>query len=168
MLFYSYNAESLEDDPVKSWIGREVKRFLAEAHIHLPFLLQLASAPIDVVDCVAEDEGAGLEYESDDEYAPTSDEVAEEEKAEPLMIEHAQAWDNFLEWVRLIQTPWASDSDEYRKSRAVSWFNCARRCSRDLYTLKPTMFFVDVGAAHSILHCSAADSAHGKPVESVS
>ena len=55
------------------------------------------------------------------------------------MIEHAQAWDNFLEWVRLIQTPWASDSDEYRKSRAVSWFNCARRCSRDLYTLKPTM-----------------------------
>ena len=43
--FYSYDAAADDEDPVSRWIGREVKRFLAEAHIHLPFLLQLCAAP---------------------------------------------------------------------------------------------------------------------------
>ena len=30
------------------WIGREVKRFLAEAHIHVPFLLRVVAAPPDM------------------------------------------------------------------------------------------------------------------------
>ena len=46
--FYSYDAASDEDDPVKRWIGREVKRFLHEADEHLPFLLSLSSGAIDV------------------------------------------------------------------------------------------------------------------------
>ena len=29
---------SEDEDPVKRWIGREVKRFIEEAHIHLPVL----------------------------------------------------------------------------------------------------------------------------------
>ena len=34
--FYSYDAADESDDPVKRWIGREVKRFLHEADQH-PF-----------------------------------------------------------------------------------------------------------------------------------
>ena len=59
--FYSYNAADETEDPVKRWIGREVKRFLAEAHVHLPVLLRAASAPPDLVDVVcnaARDDGA--------------------------------------------------------------------------------------------------------------
>ena len=37
--FYSYDAADESDDPVKRWIGREVKRFLHEADCLLPFLL---------------------------------------------------------------------------------------------------------------------------------
>ena len=47
--FYSYDPESIDEDPVKRWIGREVKRFLTQAHLHLPFLLQVAAAPADLV-----------------------------------------------------------------------------------------------------------------------
>ena len=43
--YYSYDAASDDEDPVKRWIGREVRRFLTEAHLHLPFLLRLAAAP---------------------------------------------------------------------------------------------------------------------------
>ena len=46
--FYSYDAAADDgENPVMRWIGREVKRFLAEAHIHLPFLLRIAAAPPD-------------------------------------------------------------------------------------------------------------------------
>ena len=31
--FYSYDAASIDEDPVSRWIGREVKRFLAARHI---------------------------------------------------------------------------------------------------------------------------------------
>lgn len=47
--FYSYDAAADDENPVMRWIGREVKRFLKEAHIHLPFLLCVASAPADMV-----------------------------------------------------------------------------------------------------------------------
>ena len=46
--FYSYDAAAVDEDPVSRWIGREVKRFLSEAHIHLPVLLQMAAAPPEV------------------------------------------------------------------------------------------------------------------------
>ena len=47
--FYSYDAAAAdEENPVMRWIGREVKRFLAEADIHLPFLLRVAAAPADM------------------------------------------------------------------------------------------------------------------------
>ena len=45
--FYSYDA-TVDENPVMRWIGREVKRFVAEAHIHLPFLLRIAAAPPDL------------------------------------------------------------------------------------------------------------------------
>lgn len=48
--FYSYDAKSKDEDPCSHWIGREVKRFIKEASIHLPVLLRLAHAPADVVD----------------------------------------------------------------------------------------------------------------------
>ena len=51
--FYSYDAAEEEEDPVKRWIGREVKRFLSEAQKHLPFLLQIAAAPTEVCDEIA-------------------------------------------------------------------------------------------------------------------
>ena len=47
--FYSYDAAAAdEENPVMRWIGREVKRFLAEADIHLPFLLRVAAAPAEM------------------------------------------------------------------------------------------------------------------------
>ena len=48
--FYSYDAAAVDDDPTSRWIGREVKRFLKEAHQHLPFLLRLGAAPAEAVD----------------------------------------------------------------------------------------------------------------------
>lgn len=45
--YYSYDAAGEAEDPVQRWIGREVKRFLHEADLHLPFLIQLASLDID-------------------------------------------------------------------------------------------------------------------------
>eukprot|EP00966_Prymnesium_polylepis_P306308 7078341-Prymnesium_polylepis.1 len=44
---YSYDTADDSDDPVKRWIGREVKRFLHEADQRLPFLLGLSSGQID-------------------------------------------------------------------------------------------------------------------------
>ena len=41
------------------WIGREVKRFLAEADVHVPFLLRVAAAPPDMMaDMAAMQNGA--------------------------------------------------------------------------------------------------------------
>lgn len=89
--FYSYDAASPDEDPVKRWIGREVKRFLEEAHIHLPFMLQLASAPADIFDDVAEEfdactnsDGAQT-MEVDPEYAPDAATLEAEELEESLM-----------------------------------------------------------------------------------
>lgn len=48
--FYSYNAADETEDPVQRWIGREVKRFIEEAHTHLPFLLRMAAAPPDLIE----------------------------------------------------------------------------------------------------------------------
>ena len=47
---------------MKRWIGREVKRFLEEAHVHLPFLLQLAAAPPEVCEAAAEQRDGVLAF----------------------------------------------------------------------------------------------------------
>ena len=53
--FYSYDAAAVDENPTMRWIGREVKRFLEESHIHLPFLLRVAACPPDLVDTVGTD-----------------------------------------------------------------------------------------------------------------
>ena len=142
--FYSYDAADEAEDPVKRWIGREVKRFLEEAHIHLPFLLQLAAAPADVCEEMAacENEEGEQTMEYDEEYGPDEEELAREEAEEPLMCANAQAWDDFLNLVRAIQAPWAEgddDTDEYRKLRALETFNVTALVCNDLKRLSPTM-----------------------------
>ena len=76
---------------------------------------------------------------SGDEYEPTEDEVADEANREPLIVLNATRWDRFLSWVRDIELPWTSDTDEYRRGRALRYANHARAVSRNLYDLKPTM-----------------------------
>ena len=140
--FYSYDAADDSDDPVKRWIGREVKRFLHEADMHLPFLLRLASTDIDVCPETAAALNAAGEEEmdlSDDEFAPTDAEVAAEAAREPLINQNATMWDRFLCWVRQIEAPWGVDTNAYRKGRALQYCNHARACSRDLHKLKPTL-----------------------------
>ena len=46
--FYSYDAAAVDENPVMRWIGREVKRFLAHAHEHVPLLLRVTAAPPDM------------------------------------------------------------------------------------------------------------------------
>lgn len=140
--FYSYDAADESDDPVKRWIGREVKRFLHEADQHLPFLLSLSCGPIDVSpDTAAAVNDAGEEEMdvSGDEFEPTKEQVAAEAARAPLIVDNADRWDRFLSWVRGIEQPWQEDTDEYRKMRALQYCNGARATSRDLYDLKPTM-----------------------------
>ena len=139
--FYSYDAADESDDPVKRWIGREVKRFLHEADQHLPFLLRLAGGQIDL----SEESSATLNSAGEEmmnvsgAFAPSDDEVAEEEEQPSLLVETATYWDHFLDWVRDIETTWTDDSDDYRKQRALQYCNGARSVSRDLLKLKPTM-----------------------------
>lgn len=141
--FYSYDAADDSDDPVKRWIGREVKRFLHEADVHLPFLLTLACSEIDVTPETAQQfyNAAGEEEMdlSDDEFDATEEEIEKEVDAPSLLRSNATRWDTFMEWVRDIEAPWEEDSDEYRKRRALSYCNHARRCARDFMELKPTL-----------------------------
>jgi hypothetical protein len=141
--FYSYDAASTDEDPVSHWIGREVKRFLHEAHRLLPFLLQIAAAPAECVPGMAAFANADGEQEmdDDDEYAPTAEQVMQEEKDEPLMMRDAQRWDNFLALVAASAVEWPqgeADTDAYRKGRAVKHFNIAMVVNNDLHELKPT------------------------------
>ena len=142
--FYSYDAASLDDDPCSHWIGREVKRFIAEAHLHLPFLLQIAAAPADccaeMAEC-ANDEGE-QEMEYDPEYAPTDKDVEEEEGLLPTMMADAARWDRFLDYVRATQVEWPQDerdTDLYRQTRALEAFNLGNAVAIDVHELKPTM-----------------------------
>jgi len=136
MGFYSYDAADEGDDPVKRWIGREVKRFLHEADIHLPYLLRLAAGRIDRD---KDDEGTGGLDLDDDDFEPTAEEVAAEAGLPSLLEDNARRWDEFLEWVRGIELPWVEDSDDYRKYRALLYCNGARAVARGLLELKPTM-----------------------------
>ena len=134
----------LISDPVKHWIGREVKRFLDEADLHLPFLLRVASAPVDCIPEMAESRNADgeMELDDDDEYTPTAEEIEEEEAEEPQMMKDADRWDNFLALVRGSQATWPqgeADTNEYRQGRAVSAFNLGGAVARDILELKPTL-----------------------------
>ena len=140
--FYSYDAASTDEDPTSHWIGREVKRFISQAHIHIPFLLQLAAAPADCVPEMADlaNDSGEQAMEFDSEYAPTASDIEEEEKEEPLMMQNATRWDNFFNLVRASQAPWPQgevDTDEYRKGRAVEAFNLGALVGNDILALKP-------------------------------
>ena len=126
------------------WIGREVKRFLAEAHLHLPFLLRVAqSAPdTDGMDVNADEDG-NMQLEEDDELFLDDDDLeqAEHEHEDELAL-HASYWDHFLDMVRETQRPWADeagDTDDYRKGRAVQAFNFSNVVACDLYALNPEL-----------------------------
>eukprot|EP00965_Chrysotila_dentata_P225645 6194893-Pleurochrysis_carterae.AAC.1 len=97
-----------------------------------------------------EEQELSMQVDEDDEYAPTADEMREEENEEPLMMVNAERWDRFLSFVKEIQRPWApeeEDTDLYRKERAVKYFNHALRfavcvamlVAADLFELKPTL-----------------------------
>ena len=76
---------------------------------------------------VTEDEGLHqMEIDEDDDYAPSAEEIAAEEEEEPLMMQNAEAWDDFMLYVKLLQEPLASpesDTDNYRSKRALEFFN---------------------------------------------
>eukprot|EP00965_Chrysotila_dentata_P057609 1910602-Pleurochrysis_carterae.AAC.1 len=70
----------------------------------------------------------------DDELEPTAEELAQEEREEPQMVEHAGMWDHFLDYVEAAEREWAPperDTDEYRKERAVELFNLGE-CHKQL------------------------------------
>ena len=114
------------------WIGREVKKFLAEAHLHLPFLLRVAFAPAELVPEVVAGVvvGAqGLEMDSDSDDSAGSDQEDSEAEQVGGLEAAAQYWDNFLALVAALQRPWdADDTDEYREERAVEAFNLGEPC----------------------------------------
>ena len=62
----------------------------------------------------------------DDEYEPNEEELTAEEEEEPLMMQNAARWENFIEYVDLYMKEWADeehDTDLFRKRRAVELFN---------------------------------------------
>lgn len=139
-----------EENPVMRWIGREVKRFLKEADIHLPLLLRIAAAPADMdADMASMVNDAGeLELEEDEELnlgdheGVTEEDLQQEEQEEPAMMEAARKWDHFFELVAESNAEWAApdlDTDEYREQRAVTLFNKATVVARDIKSLNPEL-----------------------------
>ena len=162
--FYSYDAASVDDDPVSHWIGREVKRFMEEAHLHLPFLLRLAASPADCIPEMAEmaNDDGDQEMELDDEYAPTEADIAQEEKEEPLMMANTTRWDNFFALVHSLHRPrGADDTDEYRKARAVEVFQPGLGVRQR--PARAQADDADVGAAHPRLRRAAPDGLSRRP-----
>ena len=129
-----------------SWIGRDCNKFVKEAHLHLGYLLHLAYLPEEagpkaraVLDAAAEevqqapDADAGADDDDDDdEYddEPTDAEVAAEEARHPKMMTAAGGWDAFLA-LDYEMRPFSDDSDAYRESRAVDYFNAEVRVKRE-------------------------------------
>eukprot|EP00965_Chrysotila_dentata_P087225 2879982-Pleurochrysis_carterae.AAC.1 len=58
---------------------------------------------MEKVSQTADGEEMTMEFDEDDEYAPTSDELRDEEEQEPLMMVTAARWDRFLSFVKEIQ-----------------------------------------------------------------
>ena len=99
------------------------------------------------------------------------------------MMQNAAAWDDFLEYVQLLQEPWAApqdDTDSYRKKRAVQFFNsgvptlpapppshadwlmwhAGNKVANHLIRLKPTLSGV-MGASCHVLHRAKAGPSSG-------
>ena len=138
--FYSYDAASEDEDQVSHWIGREVKRFLAQA---VTFTCSFFSTSLRRRWIAGWRNSKGqqtLDSDSDDEYAVTEEDIAAEQKEESLMLLNATRWDNFLGYVELDTRPWPqgeADSDDYRKGRAVDSFNSFMYVSNYLLQLSP-------------------------------
>jgi hypothetical protein len=133
--------------------------------VHLPFLLRLASGAIDACAETLESTNSDGEEEmdvEDDQFEPTPEEVAQEAARLPLLAKNAIRWDEMLQWCRDIETPWAEDTLEYRKHRAVQYCNGARAVSRSLRELKPTLLGI-MGAAHRVQHRSTSDCRSRRP-----
>ena len=69
--------------------------------------------------------------DEDDEYAAevTNEDIAAETTEDATLIESAEAWQNFLEYVDLVQSAWApeeEDTDDYRMMRAIQLYNAGR------------------------------------------
>ena len=59
-----------------------------------------------------------------------------------MMMQNAQTWDNFIDLMLEISRPWpqgAEDTEDYRKGRAVAYFNKMALVGKDLLRLKPEM-----------------------------
>eukprot|EP00965_Chrysotila_dentata_P069158 2285453-Pleurochrysis_carterae.AAC.1 len=141
--FYSYDAAATDENSVMRWIGREVKRnFLAQADVHLPFLLRVAAAPAGLMGDNWEgviNANGKVELEEDEESLCLDDEDDTPADAagrsanggssageEDEILKQASMWHNFLALVRCMQAPWApsaEDSMAYRELRAVQYFN---------------------------------------------
>eukprot|EP00966_Prymnesium_polylepis_P174146 4029447-Prymnesium_polylepis.1 len=95
------------------------------------------------------------------EYMPTEEELAQEEKEEPIMMKNAERWDSFLALVQAIHVPWPqgeADSTEYREGRAVEAFNqgCQRPQGAEAHA-------DELGATHRRLHRPAPDGDARRP-----
>ena len=152
------------------WIGREVKRFLQTADLHLPFLLRIASCPAELTDEIAEeleiddDGNIGLD-EDDEELQPTEEELAAEEELLPDMMQSAECWDNFLALVENIKAPWTEDTDEYRETCAIAAFNLQPRLRvrvlQQLVRAQPIPPIM--GPPHHVLRGATADHPPRRP-----
>ena len=115
------------------WISREVRRFCAEGHIHLPFLLRVAAAPAEIFGenaDITNDDGE-IELEMTDELHVTQAQTDAEAADEPEMMKHAGYWDDFLALMAESVRAWAcaeEDTDEYRQGRTVKAFNLGAVC----------------------------------------
>ena len=68
------------------------------------------------------------EMDDDDEYADevSSADIEAEEQEDSDLFKAAEVWQNFLDYVELVQAPWADeveDTDDYRMKRAVTLYN---------------------------------------------
>ena len=68
------------------------------------------------------------EMDDDDEYADevSSADIEAEEQEDSDLFKAAEVWQNFLDYVELVQAPWANeveDTDDYRMKRAITLYN---------------------------------------------
>jgi hypothetical protein len=71
-------------------------------------------------------EDGEFELQESDELQVTADDLEEELAEEPQMMQHAEMWDRYLAYVETTQQAWAKpsmDTDEYRKERALIYYN---------------------------------------------
>ena len=79
-----------------------------------------------------------MEIDEDDDYAPTEDEIRQEEEEEPTMMQNVDAWDDFLAYVALLQSDWATPDEDTvtrtttAKSGRLSSSTQVSRASRSL------------------------------------